>query len=80
MSQADDLLAVMERGEVMTPAKAFAICGTYACHSRMAELRQRGLLIECRIRTGNGKRWGEYRLLGQLELAERTVDQIPGWV
>jgi hypothetical protein len=64
MSQADQLLAVMERGEEMTPAKAYAICGTLACHSRMSELRERGLVIECRIVTDGRRRWGSYRLVG----------------
>ena len=66
-SQADQLLAVMQRGEEMTPAKAYAICGTLACHSRMSELRERGLVIECRIVTNGRKRWGSYRLVGPVQ-------------
>lgn len=62
MSQADALLAILLRGEPVTPAIAFQVVGSLACHSRMAELRERGYQIECKIVTGNGKRWGEYRL------------------
>lgn len=63
MSQSDALLAILLRGEVVTPAVAYQVVGSLACHSRMAELRERGYAIECTIRTDGGKRWGEYRLV-----------------
>lgn len=63
MTQADALLQILLRGETVTPARAFEVCGSLACHSRMAELRERGYQIDCKIRTANGKRWGEYRIV-----------------
>lgn len=62
MTQADALLQILLRGETVTPARAFEVCGSLACHSRMAELRERGYPIECTIKTDGKKRWGEYRL------------------
>lgn len=64
MSQSDILLEAMRRGEVITPAKAFQLCGSYACHSRMAELRERGHNIRCIVkRSENGRKFGEYSLV-----------------
>lgn len=68
MSQADTILARLQAGETITPARALELTGSLACHSRIAELRARGYRIECKMRTGNGRRWGEYRLVGQLDL------------
>lgn len=63
MSQADALLAILLRGETVTPAIAFQVVGSLACHSRMAELRERGYPVECTIKTDGKRRWGEYRLV-----------------
>ena len=63
MSQCDEILERLERGEVITPLVAYEITGSLACHSRIAELRERGHLIICTIKTAGKKKWGEYRLL-----------------
>lgn len=67
MSQADALLAILLRGEPVTPTIAFQVVGSLACHSRMAELRERGYPVECTIKTDGKKRWGEYRLAMPLQ-------------
>ena len=62
MSQTDRILAHMEAGNTVTPAVAYELTGSLACHSRIAELRARGYHISKVMRSGNGKRWGEYFL------------------
>ena len=62
MSQCDAILAMLQRGETVTPLSAYAACGTLACHSRVAELRERGYAIACKIHSDGALRWGEYRL------------------
>jgi len=62
MSQCDELLAIMQRGEVVTPLRAFEVTGSLACHSRIAELRERGHDIVCHMKTQGKKRWGEYAI------------------
>jgi hypothetical protein len=65
MSQNAELYAYMAAGGIVTPAVAFKLCGSLACHSRMAELRSHGHRIECR-KVREGKRtWGEYRLVSK---------------
>lgn len=62
MSQNAAILAHLEAGNTITPAEAYALCGSLALHSRISELRREGYRIDGEIRTGNGKRWGEYWL------------------
>lgn len=62
MSQADSILAHLQSGQTITPLEAFALYGTLALHSRIAELREQGHSITCRMVTRDGKRWGEYTL------------------
>jgi len=79
MSQNGILLEALLRGESITPARAFELCGSYACHSRIAELRARGYRIDCRMEWGyridcrmesdGRRRWGSYSL--------RRPEQIP---
>jgi len=69
MSQCAQLLEAMQRGEVITPLRAFQLTGSLACHSRIAELRAAGHEIAKEMRMENGKRFGAYRLIGQAELA-----------
>lgn len=77
MSQADALLERLMRGETVTPRLAYELTGSLACHSRIAELRALGYRIECRIRSGGGRRWGEYRLVGQTDLfVKAEVDSV----
>ena len=62
-SQCNYILAYLRAGNTLTPAIAYEKFGSLACHSRIAELRERGHNIPCTIRTRDGKRWGEYRLV-----------------
>lgn len=63
MTQCDAILEWLLLGESITPADAYHRYGCLALHSRIAELRAAGYRIDCTIRSGNGKRWGEYRLV-----------------
>ena len=63
MSQNRILLEALLRGESITPARAFELCGSYACHSRIAELRARGYRIDCRMESDGRRRWGVYSLM-----------------
>jgi len=62
MTQEDRILAHLQAGHSITPAEAYALCGTLALHSRIAALRKRGHAIDGQIITHEGKRWGCYRL------------------
>jgi len=62
MSQCAKLLDTMRRGEVITPLRAFQLTGSLACHSRMAELRERGHDIVCTVKREGSKKYGEYAL------------------
>ena len=68
MSQCETLLNHLRAGNRVTPASAYALCGTLALHSRIAELRAAGHQIEGRIITEGKKRWGQYWLSGQINL------------
>lgn len=69
MSQADSILAALQRGEVLTTLDIFKLCGSMAGHSRIAELRRQGWNIECTEVARSGRRRWEYRLRAQLSLA-----------
>ena len=62
MTQTATILAHLEAGNTITPAEAYAMCGSLALHSRIAEIRSMGYRVDSEICTGNGKRWGEYWL------------------
>lgn len=64
LSQNETILAHLQAGNTITPAEAYALCGSLALHSRIAELRRLGYPIDGRISTRDGKRWGVYRLRG----------------
>ena len=68
-SQEDILLQAMREGRTITPSVANELCGTYACHSVMARIRKRGYDIACVMKRHGRSVWGEYRLVGQAELA-----------
>ena len=64
MSQNQAILAHLQSGRTLTPAQAYELCGTLACHSRMAELRERGYPVVCEmVKTAGHKRVGQYSLL-----------------
>ena len=63
MTQCQAILAHLQAGNTITPAEAYALCGTLACHSRIAELREQGHDIRCElVRTPSGKHVGRYSL------------------
>ncbi len=62
MTQCEQVLELLKRGETITPAVAYERFGILAMHSRAAELREQGYDVVCRIQTGNGRRWGVYSL------------------
>lgn len=62
MSQTDLILQHLEAGNTITPAQAYAMCGTLALHSRIAEIRGRGYAIQKQMHHEHGKVWGEYFL------------------
>ena len=63
MTQCEAILAHLAAGNTITPVEAYALCGSLALHSRIAELRGRGCRIDCEIiRTSGGKNVGRYTL------------------
>lgn len=52
----------MQQGFSITPRDAFRMFDCLALHSRIAELRGRGHVIVCTMRTVGKKHFGEYRL------------------
>ena len=62
VSQCDRILDYLRAGNTLTPYRALVEFGTLALHSRIAELRERGHAIECRLIEHAGKRVGEYSL------------------
>ena len=64
MTQSNVILEVLQRGETITPAQAYELCGTLALHSRIAELRGQFYDIHCElVRTSTGKHVGQYSLV-----------------
>ncbi len=66
MSEDDLILQYMEAHGSITPAQAAEQpIGCLALHSAISRLRKRpGIVdIDCQIRSGNGKRWGEYSIV-----------------
>ena len=63
MSQTKQILALLKKGDTITPYRAFADFGCLAMHSRASELRDMGYDVRCRIVSKNGRRWGEYKLV-----------------
>ena len=62
LSQCDAILIYLQHGYAISPALAYELFGTLACHSRIAELRARGHEIPCVIVRRNGKQFGQYSL------------------
>ena len=61
-SQCDRILAYLRRGRSLTPLSAYKLCGTWAMHSRAAELRARGHNIRCRVVNKGRVKHGVYWL------------------
>lgn len=62
MTQNAAILEHLKSGKTITPAEAYELCGSLACHSRIAELRADGYLIDCELIQVNGKKVGRYSL------------------
>lgn len=62
MSQCESILEHLRAGHALTPREAFMRFGTLALHSRIAELREQGHDIVCRVVRDGQQKWGEYRL------------------
>lgn len=63
ISQCGQIYAHMLEYGSITPLEAALLYNCLACHSRIAELRERGHDIETEmVKLGNGKRVGRYRL------------------
>ena len=62
MTQNATILSHLEAGNTITPRQAFALCGSLALHSRIAELRAQGHRIDMEMRTQGRMKWGEYWL------------------
>ena len=63
MSQCDTLLLAMRAGHVITPLVAYKLTGSLACHSRIAELRERGHDIRCEVKRDGQSKYGCYTLV-----------------
>lgn len=62
MSEDAMILAHIQTHGSITPAEAYAVAGCLAMHSAAARLRKVGYEVACTMRSGNGKRWGEYTI------------------
>ena len=62
MSQTDRILQHLEAGNTITPAEAYALFGSLALHSRIAEIRAKGYAVDMIMHHEHGKKWGEYFL------------------
>ncbi len=62
MSQTAQILAHLEAGNSITPKEAYAMVGSLALHSRIAEIRDQGYAVQKIMHAENGRRWGEYFL------------------
>ena len=65
-THADDaILKHLQAGNTLTPASAMSLFGVAAMHSAAARLREQGYNIICKMRSENGRKFGEYRLTGE---------------
>ena len=61
----DAILKHLQAGNTLTPASAMSLFGVAAMHSAAARLREQGYNIICKMRSENGRKFGEYRLTGE---------------
>lgn len=62
MSQCGQIYAHLADGGSITPLEAFKLYGCLALHSRINELRERGIEIETVMIDVGGKRVGQYSM------------------
>lgn len=68
LTQRDQILEHLLRGESLTPITALELFGCFALSQRVGELKRMGHDIET-VPVANGrKRYASYRLRGQLDL------------
>jgi hypothetical protein len=58
----DTILTYLRTGAVLTPAIAAEKWKVLALHSSISRLRERGHQITCTMKSGNGRRYGSYKL------------------
>jgi hypothetical protein len=73
VTEDERILAHIRRHGSITPAQAYEVAGCLALHSAIARLRKAGHSISCTMRSGRGKRWGEYRLTEPQQLSLETM-------
>lgn len=62
MSQCSQIFVHLSDRGPITPAQAYQLYGTLALHSRISELRERGIPVKCELVEVNGKHVGRYSL------------------
>ena len=62
MSQCSQIYVHMQDRGPITPLEAFRLYGILACHSRISELRARGVPIKCDLIQVGRKTVGSYSL------------------
>jgi len=71
MTQADQILAALKRGERLTPLDAFTEFNCMRLASRISDLKQKGYTIHTRtIKTDSGKSVSEYWMDAPRDLFE----------
>lgn len=62
-SQADAILAHLEKGEGITPMDALNLCGCFRLSARIADLRKRGYdIVSTKVKVDGGKYVARYHL------------------
>lgn len=78
MSQCSKILSHMQEHGSITPLEAFSLYKSLACHSRIAELRDRGYQIATEmVETPTGKVVGRYRLQSHQNAPQRAAAPEP---
>ena len=62
-SQEDQILQMLEDGDLVTPRTVYFRTGSLACHSRISALRERGNDILCAVVREGRSKHGVYRLV-----------------
>ena len=62
MSQCGEIWNYLEQGNTLTPLEAYVKFKTLALHSRISELRSRGVDIDMELVEFGGKRVGRYSI------------------
>lgn len=63
MSQNDNILSYLKKGNKLDPMKALKMFGCFRLSARIFDLIQMGYNIECTNVSKNGKHFAEYKLI-----------------